>query len=366
MKQHALIWLLALASGVSVIGSETAFELVAGTGAAENNGDAAIATNVNIGHPFGVELGPDGALYITEVAHHRVRRLDLSTNELTTVAGCGRRGYSGDSGPAVAAELNEPYEVRFDSDGNMYIVEMRNHLIRRVDAETKTISTIAGTGQKGFGGDEGPAIAALLNQPHSIALDSKGAVYIADIGNHRIRRVDPKTGLIETIAGNSRQTLPQDGQLAQGNSILGPRALFIQKDILWIALREGHSIWRMKLSGGVLHRVAGTGESGFGGDGGLATEAILNGPKGIAVALNGNVYVADTENNSIRRIDIRSGVISTVGLSSTTNGGRATDNNNITTTHLNKPHGVCVSPNGTLFIGDTENHRVCRVSASDL
>ena len=161
------------------------------------------ALSINIGDPFGVEIGPDGALYITEVRNHRVWRLDLATSTLTTVAGCGRRGYSGDGGPAVDAELNEPYEVRFDPDGNMYFVEMQNHIIRRVDAKTKTITTIAGSGRRGFGGDGGPAIKCLLNQPHSIALDGRGAIYVADIGNHRIRRIDLETGTIESIAGST-------------------------------------------------------------------------------------------------------------------------------------------------------------------
>ena len=172
-----------------------------------------LARTINVGDPFGVEIGPDGALYVTEVRNHRVLRVDLATGELTTVAGCGRRGYSGDGGPAVAAELNEPYEVRFDGDGNMLFVEMQNHIVRRVDDKTKIITTVAGTGQKGFGGDDGPATKAQLNQPHSIALDSKGAIYIADIGNHRIRRIDPATGIIQSIAGSSQRRLPAEGQV---------------------------------------------------------------------------------------------------------------------------------------------------------
>ena len=221
------------------------------------------ARTINVGDPFGVEIGPDGALYVTEVRNHRVMRIDLATGELTTVAGCGRRGYSGDGGPAVAAELNEPYEVRFDSDGKMLFVEMQNHIVRRVDGKTKIITTVAGTGQKGFGGDDGPATKAQLNQPHSIALDGSGAIYIADIGNHRIRRIDPATGIIQSIAGSSQRRLPVEGQIARGNPMLGPRALYIHDNTLWIALREGHSIWRMDLADGILHHVSGTGQGGI-------------------------------------------------------------------------------------------------------
>jgi sugar lactone lactonase YvrE len=334
---------------------------VAGTGAPENNGDSGPAGAINIGDPFGVEIGPDGALYVTEVRNHRIRRLDLTTGKLTTVAGCGRRGYSGDGGPAVDAELNEPYEVRFDTGGNLYFVEMKNHVVRRIDGKTRLISTVAGNGRQGFGGDGGPAIDALFSQPHSIALDGNRALYVADIGNHRIRRIDLKTGVIESIAGNSQRRLPQDGQIARGNPILGPRALFVDRDTLWIALREGHSIWRMNLADGILRHVAGTGQIGFTGDGGPAAEARFNGPKGIAVGPNGNVYVADSENNAIRRIDLQSGVIATVASGDSKDKGGAVNRGAATDAQLNRPHGLCVAPDGAVFIGDTLNHRVRRV-----
>jgi streptogramin lyase len=336
-----------------------AMETVAGTGAPEDNGDAGPARRINIGDPFGVEIGPDGALYVTEVRNHRVRRLDLMTGEVTTVAGCGRRDYSGDGGPAVDAELNEPYEVRFDRQGNMYFVEMQNHIVRRVDRKTGTTTTIAGTGRKGFAGDAGPATEAMLNQPHSIALDENDGLYIADIGNHRIRRIDLKTGLIESIAGNSDKRLPRDGQIARDNPILGPRALFVDGDNLWIALREGHSIWRMDIKRGTLHHIAGTGDAGYSGDGGPAKAAKFNGPKGIAADADGTLFVADTENNAIRRIDLRSGTISTVALRPSNDADeRRAPANPI----LNRPHGICVGPGGAIFVGDTLNHQVHRIS----
>jgi streptogramin lyase len=346
MKRSCLIWIVACLFCPTFNAGESLIDSVAGTGAPENNGDSGIATTINIGEPFGVEIGPDSCLYIAEVRNHRIRRLDLATRELTTVAGCGRHGYSGDGEPAVDAELNEPYEVRFDPDGNMFIVEMMNHVVRRIDDKTKKISTVAGNGRQGFGGDGGPAIKALLNQPHSIALDGTRALYVADIGNHRIRRIDLKTGIIESIAGSSVRRLPQDGQTARNNPILGPRALFLASGTLWIALREGHSIWRMNLADGKLRHIAGTGQVGFAGDGEAAITSTLNGPKGIAIAPNGNVFVADTENNAIRRIDVRSGIITTVDVGNT---------------HLNRPHGVCVAADGSLFIGDTLNHRIWRV-----
>ncbi len=345
--------------------AEPKIETVAGAGSPNNNGDSGSAHKLNIGDPFGVEIGPDGALYITEVRNHRIRRLDLATGMLSTVAGCGRKGYSGDGGLAVNAELNEPYEVRFDKDENLYFVEMQNHLVRKVDAESQTITTVAGTGQQGFSGDGGPATNATLSRPHSIALDGKGGLYIADIGNHRIRRVDLTSGIIESIAGNSQRTLPVDGQQARGTPMLGPRALFIEGDTLWIALREGHSVWRMNLSDGVLRHFAGTGEKGFGGDGGAARRAKFNGPKGIAVGPQGNVFVVDTENQAIRKIDPRSGTITSIAGSGPAGRGGAGDGGPATAAQLDRPHGICVAADGTVYIGDTLNHRVrCIASAN--
>jgi sugar lactone lactonase YvrE len=326
------------------------------------NGDPAV-----VGQPFGVEIGPDGALYICEVQNHRVLRLDRESVELTTVAGSGTQGYSGDGGPATSAQLFEPYEVRFDRDGNMFFVEMKNHLVRRVDAKTKQISTVAGTGEAGFGGDGGPATKAQFRMPHSIALYEAGGrreLYIADIGNHRIRRVDLNTGLIDTIAGTGEKKLPVAGQPALGKSMVGPRALFVDGDTLWIALREGHSVWRMQLAGaeaGILRHVAGTGQRGFSGDGGPAKEATFDGPKGIAVGLRGDVYVVDTENQAIRKIDTTTGIITTIAGSGPKARGYGGDGGLATKAKLDRPHGVCVDRDGVVYIGDTNNHRVRRV-----
>jgi DNA-binding beta-propeller fold protein YncE len=335
---------------------EFVIDVVAGTGAAENNGNAGAALAINIGDPFGVEVGLDGALYITETRNHRVRRLDVDAGELTTVAGTGRRGYSGDGGSATEAQLNEPYEVRFDRQGNTYFVEMQNHVIRRIDHRTKTISTIAGTGERGFSGDGGPATEARFNQPHSIALDRDGAIYVADIGNHRIRRIDPASGIVTSIAGSAERRLPIARQVALGNPILGPRALFVDGHTMWIALREGHSVWRMDLGDGILHHVAGTGKAGYSGDGGPAKDATFNGPKGIAVGPDGNVFVVDTENHAIRLINVQSGNITTIA------GARDGARNAIDESErLDRPHGICVSADGTMYVGDTLNHRVVRL-----
>jgi streptogramin lyase len=338
---------------------------IAGTGKATDGGSGGAALTTNIGNPFGVEIGPDGALYICEVSNHRVRRLDLKSGNVTTVAGNGSKGYTGDGGPATEASLNEPYEVRFDQHGNMFFVEMQNHLVRRVDAKTGKISTVAGTGKAGYRGDGGPANEAEFKQPHSIALDDRGGLFIADIGNHRIRRVDLTSGMVDSIAGNGEKQLPKEGSRAQGNPILGPRALYHTDRTLWIALREGNSVWKLDLQRGTLHHVAGIGQKGFSGDGGAAREATFNGPKGIAIGPPPHdIFVVDTENQTIRKIERQTGIIRTIaGVGPQARGYGGGDGGLATAASLNRPHGICIGSDGTVYIGDSENHRVRVVSA---
>ena len=168
------------------------------------SGDGGPATKAQVKGPFGVLKGPDGGLYICDTYNHVIRRMDPNGN-ITTVAGTGQKGYSGDGGPATQARLNEPYEIRIDAAGNLVFVEMQNHLVRQVDAETGRIRTLAGTGERGFSGDGGPATKATMNRPHSIQFGPAGHLYVCDIGNHRIRRVDAKTGRITTFAGTGER-----------------------------------------------------------------------------------------------------------------------------------------------------------------
>ncbi len=332
---------------------------VAGTGVGELGLSAGDADKVNVGEPFGVEIGPDNGLYICEVGNHRVLYLDRKSRRLRTVAGTGEKGYSGDGGPAARARLNEPYEVRVDDDGNLYFVEMVNAVVRRVDTGSGTISTVAGTGKTGFSGDGGPATKARLRAPHSIALDARGGLYIADIGNHRIRRVDLKSGTIETVAGNGELKPPGDGTVATGRPMLGPRALHRVGDTLWIALREGHSVWRMDLRTRVLKHVAGSGKAGF--KEGVGREALFNGPKGIVAVPGGLVYVVDTENQAIRSVDPTSGKVENVAGGGPSARGYRGDGGRSREAWMDRPHGIAVDSRGTLYIGDTNNHRVRRI-----
>jgi len=327
----------------------------AGTGQAGYSGDGGPAAQAKLDQPFGIVRGPDRALYICDTNNHIVRRV-APDGAISTIAGAGKRGYSGDGGPATKAELNEPYEVRFDRRGNMFFVERLNHVVRRVDAKTKTISTVAGVGKAGFSGDGGPAAKAAMTQPHSIQFDRQGDLYICDIGNHRIRRVDMKTGVITTFAGTGERAATRDGAKIEGTPLYGPRAMdFDKRGDMWLALREGNAVYKLDMKRGTIHHVAGTGQKGFTGNGGPAKQATLSGPKGISIAPNGNIYLADTESHSIRMIDLARGTIELVA--GTGERGDGPDGDPLTC-KMARPHGVFVDADGSLFVGDSEAHRV--------
>ena len=327
---------------------------IAGTGVAGFGGDGGPGAAGQLANPFDLAIGPDRALYICEVGNHRLRRLDLKTAMLSTFAGSGQEGYGGDGGPARQATLNQPYELRFDQTGGLYLVEMENHIVRHIDA-TGIVSTVAGSGRPGFGGDGGPATEAELHRPHSIELDDDDNLYIADISNHRIRRVDLTTGTITTFAGTGEQDLTPDGAPLSGTPLNGPRALaFRPPHDLFVVLREGNALYRIDLGKQTLHHVAGTGEVGSSGDGGPAANASLAGPKGISLAPDGSIVLADTENHTIRRIGT-DGRIHTIAGDGTASDGR---DGNPLQCGLARPHGVFVDLSGRVFIGDSENHRV--------
>jgi sugar lactone lactonase YvrE len=308
-----------------------------------------------VSNPYGVLVGPDGALYFCDLDNQRIRRLDLQTRRTTDIAGNGRRAYAGDGGSATAASLNMPHEIAFDKRGDMYIAERDNHVIRKVDAATRTISTLAGTGTAGFSGDGGPAARAQLRQPHSIAIAPNGQLLICDVGNHRIRAVDLSTGAIETIGGTGERLPTPDGSPLKGTPLDGPRTMAIDRDgTVYLALREGNAIHRIDPQTARLHHVAGTGEQGYSGDGGPARLARLAGPKGLALAGRG-LYLADTESHTIRRVDLDRGTIATVLGTGVRGDGPETDPLQC---KLARPHGLFAAPDGALYVGDSEAHRI--------
>ena len=330
---------------------------IAGKGVDEYSGDGGPAILGGLGQPFGLEIGPDGMLYFCEFSNHIVRRLDLKTQILSTVAGTGRQpGYAGDDGPATKALMHEPHELRFDRAGNLFISDTASHAIRRVDAQTGIISTVAGTGQSGFAGDGGPAKKGLLDLPIAVVLDGEAGLFICDIKNQRIRYVETATGQISTFAGTKERRGITEGQPLAGTFLHGPRsiALTAKRDLV-VVLREGSAIYRIDRSLQTVHHVAGTGKPGFSGDQGDAKLAQLSGPKGIAVDHDGNILICDTENHVIRIIHQGTGKIETL-----IGDGKAGDGPDGDPRHcrLNRPHGIYVAPGGEIYIGDSSNHKV--------
>jgi sugar lactone lactonase YvrE len=294
-----------------------------------------------VANPYGLVIGPDKALYWCDIDTHVVRRMDLKTRQTSVVAGTGKKGNSGDGGPATQADLNEPYELRFDRKGNLFFADMRSHVIRRVDKKTGIITTVAGTGQPGFGGDGGYATQAMLNQPHSITFDREGRLLICDIQNHRVRRLDLSTGLIETYLGNGEKKNPVEGAKVFNTPLWGPRAIDVASDgRLYIVLREGNALYEINPKSGTYHLLADKG---------------MKGPKGISIGPKRNLFIADTENHWIQRYDLRKNELVRVAGSGERGDGPDGDPMRC---KMNRPHGVFVDANGVAYIADSEAHRI--------
>lgn len=347
---------LSLLLGLSLPALAGTIATVAGTGVKGSSGDGGPATAAQIDNPFGLVRGPDGALWFCEYTGQRISKITVD-GKLQHVAGTGKSGYTGDGGPANQATFNLPHEIRFDKAGNFYIADMTNHAIRRVDVKTQVITTFAGTGKPGYSGDGGPANQAELKQPHSIQFDPSGEqLYICDIGNNVIRRVDMKTGTISTFAGTGKPGETPDGAPIAGTPIKGPRSIdFDAKGDLWLVTREGNQVLRFDLKAGVIHLVAGTGKKGFTGNGGPAREATLSGPKGIAIDAAGNAWLADTESHSVRMIEAKTGKLLLMAGTGEKGDGPEVDPLQCKMARL---HGIFVDKDGAVYIGDSEAHRV--------
>jgi hypothetical protein len=336
---------------------------VAGTGEPGYAGDGGVARGAVLNQPFDVALDRRGNLYFSEANNHCVRRIERGSGVITTVAGTGTEGYSGDGGAATKAALRSPYGIALDAADNLYIVDRLNACIRLVEASTGIIRTIAGTGEPGYAGDGGPATLARLQEPNDLALDGQGRLYIADVRDHRVRLVDLTSGIITTIAGTGEGASGGDGGPADRAPLFGPRALaFGPTGDLYICLRNDHKVRKVDRRTGVIHTVAGTGDKGYAGDHGPAQRATFNGPKEIAVDGRGHIYLVDTENHCIRRIDAADGIVTTIA--GTGQAGGSGDGGVATGATLKRPHGACVDASGNIYIGDSENHRVRLVSVN--
>jgi streptogramin lyase len=334
---------------------------ILGTGAKGHTGDGGLGVKATLNQPFHVEFDPRGALYVAESDSHCIRKLDLKTGIVMTVAGSGKKGYSGDGGPAVAATFNEPYAVVLDPKGNLYVVDRLNAAIRKIDAEG-IVTTVAGNGTKGSSGDGGLGVKAQLVEPNDCFLDGKGGLLIADVGDGRVRRLDLDSGVISTFAGIGKVKNKERGDGGSANKavITGARAVCVDgHGNVYVCEREGNSIRKID-SAGVITTVAGTGKAGYTGDGGDAKMATFKGPKGIRVDAAGNLYVVDTENHAIRKIDAKTNIITTVAGGQKGTGG---DGGPANRAGLDRPHGCVVDPAGTLYIADSNNNRVRAVKS---
>jgi sugar lactone lactonase YvrE len=338
---------------------------VAGRGHGGILGDGDLALTAGLAAPHGLTVDPvRGDIYIADTFADRVRKVAADTGIITTVAGDGRHQTAGDGGPATAASVKLPRSVAVDALGNLYIAQADNNLIRRVDAVTGIIRTIAGRFEPGYGGDGGPAADALLDRPIYVSVDGAGNLFIADQYNNRIRKITAATGIITTVAGNGRNVLFRDNIPALEAELYNPMGVAVDSRGNIFIDEVGRSrIRRVDAVTGVITTVAGSGFFGFAGDGGLATAAGLQLPRTVAVDAAGTLVIADSYNNRVRRVDGPTRIITTIAGNRTEN--FAGDNGPAAAAVL-FPSGVAVDSAGNIFIADTHNCRVRRVDASSL
>lgn len=292
----------------------------------------AVALDATFVEPFAVAKDRAGNLYVCEHKGQRITRVDPG-GAVTRFAGTGTPGYGGDNGPADSASFTDPHGIVIGPDQQMYVADTQNHRVRRIDLRTRIVTTIAGTGERGYSGDGGPATEAQFNGTFGIALDAGGRrLYVADLGNRRIRSIDLKTGIVTTVAGNGERGVPPDGSEAVDSPLLDPRAVAVgAKGEVYILERNGNALRVVDRSGRIRTLI---------GPGSATPD--MKGPKHLWVAGDGGVIIADAENHLIRRF--AGGALTTIETGS-----------------LNRPHGVYVDGSGTLYIADSYNSRVVQM-----
>jgi len=319
-------------------------------------GDGGPATQSPVDPPFGLAFAPDGSLYITDVNNSRIRKVSPD-GIITTVAGIASNGFSGDGGPATSARLNSPKGVAVGADGSLYIADTNNHRIRRVGLDG-IITTVAGTGVAGYSGDGGLAALARLNFPHGLAMGTDGSLYVADKQNHSIRRIEPG-GTITTVAGNGVAGYDGHGVPATQTRLRAPEAVAVRPDgALYIADTENHFV-RLVTTSGIIWPVVGTGPGGAlsDGEGVPASSTAVSYPNAVAIDSTGGYFV--TSVHRVRYIDPRGRIYTAAGR---TDGGNSNDGDPASETLFNGPSGLAVGPEGNLYISDTYNNRVRKVA----
>lgn len=337
-------------------------QTIVGTGAQASSADGAAALSTSLDHPVAVAIDPSGGVLFID--GNRVRRV-TGHQTVVTIAGSGDAGFAGDGGVATSARLDSPRALAVRDDGSIYIADTMNNRIRRVDPEG-IITTVAGTGERGFSGDDGPAVDAGLSSPAGVAVGFGGRLLVADTGNNRVREIS-STGVITTVAGTGDAGYLGDGGPATSAALDSPQGIVVDvEDNLFIADTLNNRIRRVDVNG-LITTVAGNGVRGFAGDGQPATESAINlatgplTPAGQAIAVDAalDLFISDALNNRIRKVDVH-GVISTVA--GTGEAGYSGEQGAATEARLNRPLGVAVGPDGVIYIADTDGNRIRRVS----
>jgi NHL repeat len=311
--------------------------------------------------PEGVALAPGGDLYVADARVHVVRRVEPVTGIVTLVAGTGEPGFSGDGGRASAARLRAPRGVCVAPTGDVYVADAEAHVVRKISALTGTISTVVGAGRPGAWGDGNLASSAALHTPAGVAISAEGDLFIAERGTHRVRRVLASSGLVVTAAGLAGPGYAGDNGPASSARFHAPEGVALAPNgDLYVADTGNHVVRRIARSTGIVTTVVGTGAPGDAGDGGAATGARLRAPRALAFGPAGDLYIADTGNHRVRRVEMESGIITTVAGSGAP--GFSGDGGASSQARLHAPAGLTVSPTGTYFIADQVNGRVRRVT----
>ncbi len=328
------------------------------------SGDGTDAQKARFANPLGLALDRWNNIYIADTMNHRIRRIDIRSHDIETVAGTGKGEFSNDGGHADMAGLRGPTALAFDGHGNLYIADTGNHRLRLLTPKGY-LYTIAGNGRRGYEGEGVKAANTALNAPSGVAINSKGEVFISDTGNNRIRKIDRLTGVLTTVAGDGENRDGDDGDLAINTSISRPTAIIFDKhDNLYIADTGNHKIRFVDNRSKRMFTLAGTGRSGYEGDNsGRSTDARFNDPTGLALDRFGRVYVSDTDNQRIRRITVdlpnrRAWVETVVGTGKRGYNGRDI---NAWDAKLAYPGALVISPYDILYFLDTGNNVVRRV-----